>query len=103
MPDRVLVNVSWPKPGLLMRISEDILWRYIDGDCSEREEVQVSARLRADAKLRALYSDLLAYHERLGELFAREADPHVRRLDGELPAVARLSRNYDVCSPVRSN
>ena len=86
-----------------MQISEDMLWRYIDGDSPPGEAPQIARALESNAELSLVYDDLVAYHERFGALLARDAELPSDLPSADTPAAERLTSGYDVQSPVRSN
>lgn len=83
-----------------MQITEELLWRYIDGDCTAAERGAIESRLSEDPDLRAAYADLLAYHTRLLDLMRERRS---RRAGQAASSIGRLARDYDVFGSVRSN
>lgn len=103
MPIVVLHFALGTSTSTRMQISEDMLWRFIDGDSSPDEAAEIERQLESSANLRGLYDDLLAYHVRFGDLFARLGSDATDPAPPPTPAVKRLKSAYDVESPVRSN
>ena len=84
----------------MMQITEELLWRYIDGECTATERGAIESQLSADPDLRATYADLLAYHTRLIDLMRERRS---RRASDPGGSIEKLARDYDVFGSVRSN
>ncbi len=72
-----------------MNITEHLLWKYIDGDCTSAETAAIIDALSEDADALALYQSLLAYHKTFLKLFA-----HQRKSDSISPASSGLPKGF---------
>lgn len=52
---------------MVMKQSEELLWKYIDGTCNEQEQRWVANQLEADTNYKALYQSLLQFNQQLKE------------------------------------
>ena len=52
-----------------MRITEKLLWLYIDGECTQRQRDAIEAAMDADASLKAELERLLALHRKCAGFF----------------------------------
>ncbi len=46
---------------------EDLIWRYIDGECTEYERIDVETRLKSDPDFRSEYQETLALNQMLSQ------------------------------------
>ena len=88
-----------------MQINEELLWRYIDGDCDANEQAAIRRGLAADEDLRAQYCDLLTYHTRFTDLLAQQGPPGSPSPGAPYLSAStdELRRVYDALGSIRHN
>ena len=52
-----------------MQITEELLWRFIDKDLSEAQELEVSRAIAEDEEVGNLYLQLLETHDQFADFF----------------------------------
>jgi len=52
--------------------SEELLWNYIDGSCSEEERAQIEQALKTDPELKKALAERMALHQALQKIEAEE-------------------------------
>ena len=85
-----------------MKITEQLLWRYIDQDCTAEEANAIEQAIKTDATVKEEYLKLLSFHNNCLNLFARlnseKASPYRRaKMQGKIKEdpqqISRRSEN----------
>ena len=69
-----------------MRISERLLWRYIDGNLTNEEKALVENRIKCNPSVREAYDKLVEFHQTFQDFFAQSPSklaPQQRSIDAQ--------------------